>query len=56
MERERERNGSLLISRMNCDVYRATLSAQIHPNSAKLIGQCFIMKTDLKNDCNCNSC
>lgn len=27
--------------RMNCDVCRATLSAQIHPHAAKLTEQCF---------------
>ena len=38
-------------SRMNSEVYRALLSAQIQQNAAKLIGQCFTvqMNNDPKN-------
>ena len=33
-------------SRMNSEVYRALLSAQIEPNTAQLIGHCFTVKMD----------
>lgn len=33
-------------SRMNCEVFRAIVSAQIQSNAVKLIRQCFIVKTD----------
>ncbi|MEE6525044.1 hypothetical protein FKM82_024826 [Ascaphus truei] len=33
-------------SRMNSEVYRDILSAQIQPNSAKLIGRRFILQMD----------
>ncbi len=33
-------------SRMNPEVYRGILSAQIQPNGAKLIGRCFIVQID----------
>ncbi len=33
-------------SRMNSEVYRDILSAQIQPNAAKLIGLCFIVQVD----------
>ncbi len=33
-------------SQMNSEVYRDILSAQIQPNGAKLIGQCFIVHMD----------
>ena len=35
-------------SRMNCDVYRAILSAQIQTNAAKRMGWCFT--TEIDND------
>ena len=34
-------------SRMNSEVYRALLSAQIQPNVAKLIRGCFTVKMDI---------
>ncbi len=33
-------------SRMNSEVYREILSAQIQPNAAKMIGWCFIVQMD----------
>ncbi len=33
-------------SRMKYEVYRDILSAQIQPNTAKLIGRCFIVQMD----------
>uniref|UniRef100_A0A0E9WPL9 Uncharacterized protein n=1 Tax=Anguilla anguilla TaxID=7936 RepID=A0A0E9WPL9_ANGAN len=32
--------------RMNSDVYRSILSAQVQPNASKHSGQCFILQQD----------